>query len=271
MSNTELANILPKAGELSKTGWSLPATMTESDWKEAGAALAKVEGAMMWWIGDWWAFGEHGYGDRKAMVESEEWDGPAFDACKRAAWVSQSFETCRRRHLVPFGHHLELASLPPTEADKILDWCESGLSTHGRLPTIKATRERVKQIKAWLAQGWTTDQLERKAMIENGLAVVASKRNTDEGKQQDAALIAWADQQGLMVEVGRNTQWGNPFEMPGDGDRNAVCDHFADHYLPHKPSLLKKLPSLKGKVLVCWCHPERCHGDHLAEVANNDH
>jgi hypothetical protein len=43
-----------------------------------------------------------------------------------------------------------------------------------------------------------------------------------------------------------------------------VIDAYAYHYLPHKPSLLAKLDTLRGKVLGCWCSPEACHGDILA-------
>lgn len=264
----ELSALLPQAGQLSKTGWTLPTNLTESEWKEAGSALAKVEGAMNWWLGDWWAFGEHGYGDRKALVESEEWDGPAYDTCRKVAVVCAAFEMFRRRNNVDFSHHQEIASLPTPEADKVLDWCEKILADTGRLPTIKATREYVKQIKMWLAQGWTQAQLERRQLVEKGVTVVASMRNDESGKPIDNALIAWADQAGLMVKIDRNSDWGNPFETPADGTRDEVCDNYAQHYLPFKPSLLKKIPVLKGKVLVCWCHPLRCHGDHLAELAN---
>jgi hypothetical protein len=31
---------------------------------------------------------------------------------------------------------------------------------------------------------------------------------------------------------------------------------------------MPKIHTLKGKVLACWCYPERCHGDYLAEWAN---
>lgn len=265
----EITNILPSAGSLTKTGWNLPANLTEQDWKQAGASIARVEGAMMWWLGDWWNFGGHKYGDRKALVESDEWDGPEYQSCKDAAWVCESFEKSRRRDLVSFSIHRECASLPLDEADGVLDWCEIFLAETGRLPTIKATREKVKNIKAWLAQGWTSDQLGRKAKIEQGFTVVASKRNGDDGKEKDAALMAWADQQGLVVKIDRNTDWGNPFEMPADGDRETVCENYAAHYLPYKASLLKKIPALKGKVLVCWCYPEQCHGDHLAMLAND--
>lgn len=35
-----------------------------------------------------------------------------------------------------------------------------------------------------------------------------------------------------------------------------------------RKAILKAIPSLKGKVLGCWCSPEACHGDVLAELAN---
>jgi transcriptional regulator with XRE-family HTH domain len=81
------------------------------------------------------------------------------------------------------------------------------------------------------------------------------------------ALIAWSQANGVYEQVDRKTKWGNPFEMPADGDRATVIANYRDHYLPHKPSLLKKLPNLTGKLLGCWCHPEPCHGDILAEGA----
>jgi len=31
---------------------------------------------------------------------------------------------------------------------------------------------------------------------------------------------------------------------------------------------LAALPELRGKLLVCYCHPARCHGDELATRAN---
>jgi hypothetical protein len=33
--------------------------------------------------------------------------------------------------------------------------------------------------------------------------------------------------------------------------------------------LMGELGQLKGKVLGCWCVPERCHGHALAELANS--
>ena len=115
---------------------------------------------------------------------------------------------------------------------------------------------------------WTYSQRKRQRQCESGLTVVASQRAGDNGKPIDAALIVWAKEKGKLVEIDRGTAWGNPFEIPKDGDRAAVCRHYQDYYLPHKPSLLKKLETLKGKVLLCWCHPDPCHGHTLATKVN---
>ena len=50
----------------------------------------------MWAVGDWWAFGEHRYGERAAIVKSAEWEGPAFQTCVDAATVCRRFESTSR-------------------------------------------------------------------------------------------------------------------------------------------------------------------------------
>ena len=32
--------------------------------------------------------------------------------------------------------------------------------------------------------------------------------------------------------------------------------------------LKDQVAELKGKALSCWCYPDRCHCDYLAELAN---
>lgn len=80
-------------------------------------------------------------------------------------------------------------------------------------------------------------------------------------------LIAWAEAHGLFVRIDRRSEWGNPFELPDDGDRATVIANYETHYLPHKPSLLERLGELRGKALGCWCAPEPCHGDVLKRWA----
>ncbi len=61
--------------------------------------------------------------------------------------------------------------------------------------------------------------------------------------------------------------WGNPFLLGADGNREQVIAKFREHLL-RTPELHKRLPELKGKVLGCFCAPLPCHGDVLAEMAN---
>jgi len=251
----DLIKILPKQGELTKTGWNLPTNLSKNEWTEIGSKFSEVSGAVQWAWGDWWNAGIFEHGERKAMVESEGWSGLAYQTLKIYGEVCSRFEMVTRVNLLTFRHHQECVSLPIEEALKVLDWAVENVAS------TRKTTEKVKEVKSWLAQGWTTDQLERKQKIEQGISVVASKRDN-----VDSALIAWADQQGKVVEIGRNTKWGNPFEMPADGTRDNVCDNYEKYYLPNKPSLLKSLKLLKGKVLVCWCYPERCHGDSLLKL-----
>lgn len=86
-----------------------------------------------------------------------------------------------------------------------------------------------------------------------------------------ANLIRWAEAEGLFVPIDRRTEWGNPFLMPYDGDRDTVIKNYADYYLAHKPSLLERLGELRGKALGCWCAPEPCHGDVLRDLAGGNH
>jgi hypothetical protein len=103
-----------------------------------------------------------------------------------------------------------------------------------------------KAVRAIPVDPWMEDEKERKAKVEAGEAVIANQ-------QRDKNLIQWAERNGKIARIDRGSAFGNPFILGSDGDRNQVCDAYADHYLPHKPSILAALPSLKGKVLVCHC------------------
>jgi transcriptional regulator with XRE-family HTH domain len=107
---------------------------------------------------------------------------------------------------------------------------------------------------------WSDDERDLLKRLRDGETVVVSLRS-------HTNLIAWATDAGLYERVDRRTPWGNPFEMPADGDRSTVVAHYQWHYIPHKPSLTSRIHELKGKALGCWCAPEECHADVLAELA----
>jgi hypothetical protein len=70
------------------------------------------------------------YGERRAIVEGGDWEGPSFQTCMNAAATCKTFETYRRREALSFRHH--------AEADALLDWCEETLAEMGKC----APRER---------------------------------------------------------------------------------------------------------------------------------
>jgi hypothetical protein len=70
------------------------------------------------------------------------------------------------------------------------------------------------------------------------------------------------------IKVDRGSDWGNPFVMHGEQDRDRVCELFAQYAqwrLSVDPEWLKPL---RGKHLACWCAPKRCHAETLRRLAN---
>lgn len=76
------------------------------------------------------------------------------------------------------------------------------------------------------------------------------------------------------VYVGRPSKWGNPFKIGRDvngtiWNREQVIDLFATWCERHPEFRQEIREELKGKHLVCWCAPRRCHADILLEIANS--
>jgi len=70
------------------------------------------------------------------------------------------------------------------------------------------------------------------------------------------------------VYIGRPSKWGNPFKIGKDGSREEVIQKYRQWILDN-PTLIAQLATeLKGKTLGCWCKPNTCHGDVLAELAD---
>lgn len=123
-----------------------------------------------------------------------------------------------------------------------------------------AAKEYEQQKKKDDAQITTRDQQLIEG-LKRGETVVVNQK-------VDLAAIKYAETHGLYVRCDRFSDFGNPFEMDKDGDRDVVCDNYEQHYLPFKPSIHKQLYKLKGKALGCWCAPLRCHCDTLIQLIN---
>ncbi|MDD5510628.1 MAG: DUF4326 domain-containing protein [Dehalococcoidales bacterium] len=73
------------------------------------------------------------------------------------------------------------------------------------------------------------------------------------------------------VYVGRPSKWGNPYKIGVHGTREQVIETYRKwirHCIKDNPKVYD-LSELRGKDLVCWCHPQPCHADVLLELANN--
>ena len=86
-------------------------------------------------------------------------------------------------------------------------------------------------------------------------------------------LVVHCKKQEFDIYIGRfnskigGSMWGNPFIIGRDGTREEViAKHRA--WLLNNPEQMNHLHLLKGKRLGCWCAPLACHGDTLAELAN---
>lgn len=142
-----------------------------------------------------------------------------------------------------------------TEAPEVFERLKAG-----KITLQDAKREVAKKP----TDDWRQDERDRQAEVQNGVTVVANAA-------ADKNLICWAESKGLAVRIDRSTRYGNPFVLNEDGDRDDVCNAYERHYLPHKPSITERIEAgeLTGKVLVCHCYPQRCHGDCLASEANS--
>lgn len=72
--------------------------------------------------------------------------------------------------------------------------------------------------------------------------------------------------------IGRGSYWGNPYSMyEGGDDREEVIRKFKYDF-DHEKFLNKEkseVYKLAGKRLGCFCKPQTCHGDVLADFLNS--
>lgn len=68
----------------------------------------------------------------------------------------------------------------------------------------------------------------------------------------------------FYVKGATKSKWHNPFPVNKYGlDK---CADLYNEYMANNKELLDQLNELDGKVLGCWCKPNKCHGDILLEL-----
>jgi hypothetical protein len=188
-----------------------------------------------------------------ARVEAELQKFPA------AAGKSKNIGDMPEKHLRPLVGLRHDSSALESAFTKALEIAEN--ENHGKL--TEAIVSRAAEI-AKPEYEWTENELSRRAVVEAGGTVVVNMH-----QDSDRALLHWAKSTNRFTRIDRSSDWGNPFEMSADGDRDTVCDSY-EIFFPRKFSLHNRLDELRGKVLGCWCYPQRCHGDYLVNKVQPD-
>ena len=105
-------------------GSDLPPGLSFEQWLEIGSTLKGAQHSLMWRLGDWLAYGEKRSWGAKYDKAVED-TGISNGILRNAKWIAKQFPLSRRRDKLMFAHHQEVASLPPEEAEALLDEAEA--------------------------------------------------------------------------------------------------------------------------------------------------
>ena len=120
---------------------------------------------------------------------------------------------------------------------------------------------------------WTDSEARRMLVVVFAGGTVVANLKTD------LRLIEWAKKSDCFVRIDRKSDWGNPYKIGEDGDREEVISKFQAMVVEKLATIEAEsnaaaldafIQPLVGKVLGCHCHPEGCHGTTLAGLANLD-
>lgn len=75
---------------------------------------------------------------------------------------------------------------------------------------------------------------------------------------------------GSRSELDTSRSWGNPFRIGIDGTRKEVIRKYKEMVESDEEFIQLIRKELKGKDLVCFCSPKKCHGEILLKIANSN-
>jgi hypothetical protein len=68
--------------------------------------------------------------------------------------------------------------------------------------------------------------------------------------------------------MGEDGYFGNPYSITATRNRDDCLDAYSSYFysrLDNDPEFKKRILELKDKKLGCFCKPQRCHGDIIAQ------
>jgi hypothetical protein len=131
--------VLALPGVVSETGLKLPDGLSFEQWQSVGFTLKRINRAWRWWVGDWLHYGEQSFGEMASQVMDEL--GTDYQQLANCAYVSGKIPFSRRRESLSWSHHYEVASVPPAQAENLLDQAEAnGWSRNELRAAVTATK-----------------------------------------------------------------------------------------------------------------------------------
>jgi uncharacterized protein DUF4326 len=123
------------------------------------------------------------------------------------------------------------------------------------------------------AAGWSRAERSIASALLDGWSVVVNVRKSGPHKN----LVPWLEETGRLTYVGHagprhprsESDFANPFLNLAKTDRAGMLQQYRQ-WLSTKAGLLRRIGSgeLSGRALGCWCAPQACHADVLAEEVN---
>ena len=127
------ADRLVVPGEVSPTGLQLRDGLSFAEWKALGSRLREVKDNLLWWLGDWLAYGERHYGETYDAARAAT--RYKIGTLRNAKYVAQRIDPSRRRDNLSWSHHYEVAALEPAEADR---WLDRAVAEHWSQKRLRA-------------------------------------------------------------------------------------------------------------------------------------
>jgi hypothetical protein len=98
----------------------------------------------------------------------------------------------------------------------------------------------------------------------------------DPAKKDYSCFVVHCKKSKFDIYIGRPSIFGNPYShkegttaLYKTETRDEAVEKYAE-WLSTQEDILREIPTLKGKILGCWCSPQLCHGLILAELANGE-
>ena len=104
---------------VSTVEWSPEADLDLAEWLSQGKRIGVTGRSAGWWIGDWLRYGNARFGERYSRAARVT--GYDVQTLMNMVYVASRFDSSRRREMLSWSHHAELAALDPEMQEHWLD------------------------------------------------------------------------------------------------------------------------------------------------------